>query len=192
MSLLAKIILGLLVVGVAAFGIAFATSRYLVSRLDGTGRVQTPQNNLLQYASEDGLSFMYPSTYELSSRTEGNGERQWDVLVLLPAGYQAPQGGEGPPAIVVGVYPNPEALGLEQWVRGDNRSNFKLSSDEGLTPTSVGGKPALAYRHSGLYETDAVAVAAGDTVFVFSAGWLDTSDAIRSDFQNLLKTVQFN
>lgn len=191
MPALLKIILGVLVVGAVAWGVAFVTARYLASRLDGTGTTNSPQTNLLQYSSEDGVSFMYPDTYELSSRTEGTAERQWDILLLLPAGYVPPQGGEGPPAISLGVYPNPEGLGLEQWVRGDNRSNFKLSSDQKLTPTTVGGLPAVAYAHSGLYEADAVAVAVGSKIFLFEAGWQTPSDATRADFQPLLKTVQF-
>lgn len=189
MSSILKILAGVLVIGALAYGVAFVTARYLASRLDGT---HAPKPHMMQYSSEDGVSFMYPATYELSSRTEGSAERRWDILLLLPAGYVPPQGGEGPPAISVGVFANPEGLGLEQWVRGDSRSNFKLSSDAALAPATVGGMPAVAYAHSGLYEADAVAVAASGKIFLFEAGWHTPSDAIRTDFQSLIKTVQFS
>lgn len=174
------------------FGIAFAGARYLVSRLDGTGGVHAPQQHMLPYSSEDGVSFAYPDTYELSSRTEGTAERRWDVLLLVPAGYAAPQGGEGPPAISMDVFPNPEGLSLRQWVQGDARSNYKLSADGAITAGKVGGEEALFYTHSGLYEADAAAVMHGGKVFLFEAGSMSPDDAIRSDFSNLLKTVQFN
>ncbi len=182
-----------LVVAVVATGIYFASSRYLLSKLDGTGGVSAPQEHTLQYASEDGYSFMYPDTYELASRTEGNAERWWDVLVLLPKGYVPPQAGEGPPAISVSVFPNPEELMLEAWVQGDARSNWKMIVDERASrPTTVGGEPALWYHYSGLYEVDSVAVAHGGKILLFSGDWLDPADQIRADFNNLIKTVEFN
>src|SRR3989344_6081576 len=57
--------LGVAVVATTGY---FFFSQYLVSRLDGTGGVQTLQTTMQQYSSEDGVSFMYPGTYELSSR----------------------------------------------------------------------------------------------------------------------------
>jgi hypothetical protein len=183
--------IGIAVVVVLGAGWYFF-STYLVSKLDGTGGVQVPQTTLVQYGSEEGVSFLYPNTYELSSRTDGNAEREWDVLLLLPKGYVPPQGGEGPPAIAVSIFPNTEGTGLEAWVKGDARSNYKLSSTGALTAGVVGGEEALFYQHSGLYETDAVAVAKGGKIYLFSAGWLSGEDQIRSDFQELIKTVQFN
>jgi len=91
------------------------------------------------------------------------------VLVLLPKGYAPPQGGEAPPAISMSVFSNVEGLSLEQWIKGDNRSNFKLSQDGVLASTTVGGEPALAYTHSGLYETDAVVVSRRGKLFLFEA-----------------------
>lgn len=185
-----KIILWVLVAAVVCLGLAYGGSRYLVSRLDGTGGVHAPAVTLQQYSSEDGIMFQYPDTYLLSSRTEGNAERQWDALLLVPRGYESMQYTEGPPAISVSVFQNIEAAGLESWVRGDARSNVKLG-DGTLTPGTVGGEPALFYTHTGLYETDAVAVAHRGRIFLFEAGWIASSDPIRADFQNILKTVQF-
>jgi len=170
----------------------FFFSQYLVSRLDGTGGVPAPQESMQQYSSEDGVSFMYPDAYELSSRTEGNAERQWDVLVLLPKGYVPPVAGEGPPTISMSVFPNTEGLSLEQWVQGDARSNWKLIVDERASrPMTVAGEPALWYHYSGLYEVDSVAVMHDGKIYLFSGDWLDPQDQIRADFNNLIETVQF-
>ena len=147
---------------------------------------------MLRYSFEEGVSFLYPDTYGLSSRTDGNGERSWDVLVLLPEGYVPPQNGEGPPAISVSVFSNVERYPLETWIKGDAKSNWKLAApDAMLKNITVGGEPALAYRYSGLYETNAVAVARGGRLFLFEVGWLAPGDRIVGDFQNLLDTVEF-
>ncbi len=167
---------------------------YLVSlnheRALGEVATSTPEA-LNQYSSEDGISFMYPTSYQLSSRHEGTAERSWDVLLLLPKGYVPPQGGEGPPAISVSVFDNVEKLPLEQWVRGDARSNFKLSTQGTLASTTVGGQGALTYEYSGLYESNAVAVAYNNKIFLLQVGWMTPQDQIVADFKNLLTTVQF-
>jgi len=182
-----------LVVAVLATGAYFLLSRPAASVPGGNSATTTPQTGLQQYSSEDGYSFMYPASYELSSRTEGNAERQWDVLVLLPKGYVPPEAGEGPPAISLSVFPNTEGLSLEQWVQGDARSNWKLIVDERASrPMTVDGESAIWYHYSGLYEVDSVAVAHDGKIFLFSGDWLDPQDAIRADFNNLIKTVQFN
>lgn len=192
MTTLGKIIVLIVVLVVGAFAIAFGFSRYLVSKLDGTGGAVAPQEEFLQYSSEEGYSFMYPNTYELSSHTEGNAERQWDVLVFLPKGYVPPEAGEGPATIAVSSFPNPEGFDVETWVKGDARSNWKLTLDDrASTTTTVGGEPALWYHYSGLYETDAVAVAKGDRIFLFTVGYLGREDQVRKDFNALLKTVQW-
>ena len=167
----------------------YAGSRYLAN---GLGSAALPQQHLIRYSSEEGVTFEYPDSYVLSSRTEGSAERRWDVLVLMPKGATLPQNGEGPPAITVGIYPNPEGLTLEQWVHGDARSNWKLIIDDrASTTTTVGDVPALWYHYSGLYEVDSVATVHGGKVFLFSVDWLDPQDTTREDFNRMLDTVTF-
>lgn len=183
------IVVGVIVALAAGY---YLFSNYLVSRLDGRGEVPA-QSELQLYSSEEGLSFKYPVSYELSSRTEGSAERQWDVLVLLPKGYVPPQGGEGPPAITIGIFDNPEHLSLDAWIKGDARSNWKLAPDNAhLAQTTVGGEEALSYQHGGLYMQDAVAVMHNGKVYLFEGGWMNSDDQIRRDFANMLDTVQFN
>jgi hypothetical protein len=109
----------------------------------------------------------------------------------MPRGYVPPQNGEGPPSITVSTYNNAERLPLDQFLRSEPKANFALSDRE-LRQATVGGKPALAYTYGGLYENDAVAVAIGDKVYVFAAGWMQANDPTRADLRDILKTVTFN
>lgn len=187
-----KIVVTILAVALALGVGWYFFSGYLVSKLDGTGGVSAPQEQMEQYSSEDGVQFQYPNRYELSSRTEGNAERQWDTLVLLPKGYVPPVGGEGPPTISMSVFQNPEGFSASEWVKGDARSNWKLTVDDRASKSMVvGGQPALWYHYSGLYETDSVAVAHKGKIFLFSVGWLEPQDQIRTDFNQLVSGVQF-
>lgn len=187
-------IVGLIaVLGLLAYGIAFGVSRYLVSKLDGTGNVETPAGGMLTHrSSELDMSFHYPDKYEVTTQKSGSGAQAWEALVLLPKGYVPPQGGEGPPTITIARYPNTENLSLEEWVKTDSRSNWQLADqDGGLGSTRIDGEEAFAYRHSGLYETSAVAVLRGGYIYHFSAGWLSPEDPIHAEFSALLDSVQF-
>lgn len=177
----------IVVLALAAGGYLYF-SGYQIGGLDGTGAA--PQEHTLRYSSREGYSFAYPDTYELSSRAETAGTEVWHTAALVPRGYVPPQNGEGPPSITVSIYGNAEGLPLEQFLRSEPKTNFALS-DQNLAPTTVGGKPALAYVYSGLYENDAVAAAVGDRVYVFAAGWMQANDRIRRDFRDIIKSVQF-
>lgn len=171
----------------------YAFSRYLVSRLDGTGGVRAPQEGMQTYSSPElGLSFSYPKRYEPVLHNSSKAGEESYAVVLLPAGYVPPQGGEGPPAITVSAYANPKGLSLAQWLRNDARSNWQLIVDErASTSTVVGGEPAIWYHYSGLYEVDSAAVAHDGKIVVITGDWLEPGDQIRADFNDLLKTVQF-
>ena len=144
-----------------------------------------------QYSSEDGVRFMYPDTYRLSSATHAVGGVSWDSLELVDKNTTVPQNSDGPESISVSVFANPKGLSLEEFVKSDARGNYRLSADGTLTKAFVGSEPSLAYRYSGLYENDAVAVARNNKIFIFSVGWAQLNDPIRQDFSKLLTTVTF-
>lgn len=184
-----------IIILVALGAVAYLFSGYLVSRLDGTGGVLAPAESdpNVRYASPElGLSFMYPEQrYEVRVHRSTVGTETWSVLILTPQGAVPQAGSEGPPAVTIQAIPNLTDIPLETWIREDQRSNFGLSPDGLLAPTVVGGRMGLAYRHSGLYETDAVVVAHNNTMYVFAAGWLTAEDDMRRDFTRLLETVEF-
>ncbi len=138
------------------------------------------------------LQFSYSNNYVATTTLARNGADVWSVVTLLPRGYVPPEAGDGPPAISVQVIPNSKNLPLDQWVLQDPRSNWQLAlQDGGLGSTTVGHEAGLAYQYSGLYNTSSVAVAHNGMVYLFTAEWNAPEDKIRTDFENLLNTVQF-
>lgn len=174
-------------------GAWYLFSVYLVSRLDGTGGITAPDSGLTAYESAPfGLAFQYPKTYDVETHEEGNEERSWTTLVLMPVGYVPPQGGEGPPTISISKFDNPEGLSAQEWVHRDARSNWKLTVDDrASTSTKVAGLPAVWYHYSALYENDSVAVAHEGSIYLFSVGWLAPEDETRAQFNALLNSVRF-
>lgn len=147
-------------------------------------------------SAEYGIAFDYPQErYQLTARQEGPGPegQEWVSLVLTER-TEAPrgEGTEGPPVIAVLIVPAKEGQSLEQWVRTNPLSNFALATPEVLVPTTVGGEAGLAYTHTGLYESDAVAVMHDGKVYLFTAGWITAEDRMRTDFRQMLETVEFD
>lgn len=142
--------------------------------------------------AEFGLSFAYPSNYVRTERDEpGTAERRRHTITLVRRDdLPPPEAGEGPPALTVQLFQNDlDTLSTESWVRGSNDSNFKLSPNQELTPITVSGKPAVAYRWDGLYTGRTVAYADERWIYAFSVTYLDPSDTIVSDFDRLLSSV---
>lgn len=145
----------------------------------------------LYHSAQYGMSFSYPDGYQLFERDEQTPERTMHSVILISDEYVNLESMEGPPAITVTVFENMENTSLEDWIKGNSFSNYKLSSQETLTPVSVAGEPALSYEYSGLYETDAVALLHDGRVYLFTAGWLGMTDQIRQDFKQILDSVIF-
>ena len=152
----------------------------------------------ITYRSEQlGVSFEYPSTYFITERELGDAHRRHHSIQIiedtqfnrdLVAGKVI--GTEGPTAMSIDAYQNDlDGYTTEQWVRGHSASNFKLSDGE-LLPVLVDDYEGLRYRWSGLYEADNIAVATPPYVFSFSATYLNPTDVIRNDFEELIKTVE--
>ncbi len=142
--------------------------------------------------SSDELSvvFEYPKNYMLQTFEQGTGERMWTTLTLIDTEIlrSAIENGasEGPPSIAIEVFANLEEYTAEEWIKGMSYSNYKLSPDGVLMPTTIGGESALRYRHSGLFEADAVVAVHGGKVYKFSVTWLTEDDQNRVDFENII------
>lgn len=172
-----------LVVAVAATGFYFLMQYAAPATGTDTSGVEQPGH----YSSEHvGVAFVYPEKYEIETRHEGEGH----ILTLLPKGYVAPQGGEGPATITIEEFSNAEGLPLETFLANEPRTNFNLGGGT-TTETTVGGQPALRYAYSGLYENDAYAVAANGKVYVFATGWISQDDPLRQELKDIISTVTF-
>ncbi len=179
-------------------GAAYVGAQYLVGKLDGRGTPapQTPMPQAPQsthdYTDEYiGIAFNYPTDrYDIFEIADAGREWGGQVLVFLPKGYQAPVGGEGPPTITITTYPVQDKT-LQQWLESDPRSNWQLLVDDRASrPTTVDGKQAVWYHHTGLYENDAVAVLHSNNAIVFSVGYLAPTDQVRQDFNAVMETMQ--
>ncbi len=149
-------------------------------------RIPDPVNSIGEHGYESaelGITFRYADGFDV--------QKQQNALILLPKDYAAPQNGEGAPTITLAMYDNPQQLTLEQWVRTDTRSNFQLSANQVLEFGSFNGEPSIEYKHSGLYENDAIVVGHNGTIYVFSVSWKTPQDALRAHFQDLLSTIEF-
>lgn len=148
---------------------------------------------LLQtYRSEEyGISFTYPSTYELREIDADSALRiHHTILLQRKADLPPPQGGEGPPSITIDIYQNNlDNRTTEDWIRGDSRSNFKLG-DGNIASTTVSGMPALSYRWSGLYNGTTVAIARPAWVYAFSVTYFEMGEDIVQDFAVIRESIR--
>ena len=192
-----QIILGLAVI--VGVGVLAAAGLYLytpTAEIPGPIFEEVEDYSFTTYSSEErGLMFDYPANYTLETHEQGNEERTWTQLVLIDSELlqQAIEQGhsEGPPAIAIQVFDNIEEYTVEEWIKGISYSNYKLAFDETLTQVMVGGEEGLAYRYSGLYETNATVVAHDSRMYLLSVDWLTPQDANIHDFDRILESVIF-
>ncbi|MEK7099799.1 MAG: hypothetical protein AAB883_01505 [Patescibacteria group bacterium] len=187
-----KIIIGLLVFVVLLIG-AYAVKTYVYAPAP-TG---TNHNAGIYTSRPFGISFIYPKGYYLKERTDvGTPERpQLSVLLVedTPENRDLVNGvskdvREGPTAITVDAYPNPEALSARDWMSKD--TNWTIRTSE-VTDVTVGTTTGASYRWSGLYEGKSTVVTHGTHAYVFSVTWMTASDAILKDYDTLLTSVAF-
>ena len=139
-----------------------------------------------------GISFSYPAGCVLDEREAGNGERSRYVITLISGEALAniPQDGEGPPAITIDIFQNNlDKQKVEEWIRGNSFSNFKLSPDDALASTTVAGRDAYAYTWDGLYRGESTVFAHKDNIIMASVTYLSPEDAIRPDFFQILASL---
>lgn len=133
-----------------------------------------------------GFSFVYPDYYVLTEQEVGNAERMHYAVTLVDTDDTVlPEGGEGPTAITIDVYQNNlDKQTLDDWLE-TNQSNFKLGAGTRAV-TSVGGKEAITYSWSGLYEGETTAFIHGDNIIAISVTYFSRTDQIRADYLALL------
>ncbi|HEX8591543.1 MAG TPA: hypothetical protein VF696_02240 [Candidatus Paceibacterota bacterium] len=152
-----------------------------------------PQAN--SYASPDhGLSFSYSPGYFLSERKAGEGARPELSVVLvedtaenrevLEGRSSAPR--DGPTSITVEVYPNPDRLAAEDWVRASTNWTVRTSD---AAPFGSGSITGVKYSWDGLYAGKSYVVTEGSHAYVFSVTWMAQEDAMLAEFDRLLETV---
>lgn len=138
------------------------------------------------------FSFAYPETYHLEEYDRGNDERRHVAVVLTDKDVLPAPDSEGPTAITVDVYQNDlDNLTLEQWVTSTNDSNWKMATAP-YERVAVGGKDAIAYRWSGLYEAETTVFEHAGNIIAITVTFIAPEDKIRSDYARVLSTFEFN
>lgn len=98
---------------------------------------------------------------------------------------------EGPPAMHVLVYDNPENLHAPVWaMRNSQETNYGLMiGDE--SEAVVGGANAIQYTVDGLYPINTYVVASGGYIYVLMGAYLEKGDQIYQDFEALVDSFTF-
>jgi hypothetical protein len=146
-----------------------------------------------------GIAFEYPVKYFLEAKEIGNGERGHFSIMLTEDTQEnravregRSPGRDGPIAITFDLYQNNlDKLTLESWLTSTAVSNFKLS-DGTYVSTTVAGHDAIKYHWSGLYEADNVAIAMRDSILSVAVTYINPTQSIRQDFENILDTIRIS
>lgn len=170
---------------------------YLYINRDGTGadigEVSQDLSMLTYSSTEYGVSFQYPDTYVIAERDEpGSSMRRAHTVTLMDRDDAAniPEGGEGPVAITVQFFQNDiDDQTIENWIKNSSNSNYKLAINETLRPGTVDGVATLGYTWDGLYRGDSIVFEHKDNIVMMSVTYMSPEDKIRTDFTQLLASV---
>ncbi len=98
---------------------------------------------------------------------------------------------EGPPALHVRVYENPENLHAPVWAeRNPNESNIALAFGEPQERV-VSGANAIHYIADGLYATDTYIIAHAGYIYVLMGSYLDQDSKQYRDYQSMVESFTF-
>lgn len=189
-----KIAAVLVFVGTFFLGYCLGTQRVEKAYVEVPQMMQntTDQN---EYSSAlYGLSFAYPTGYELTEHdVPGSAMRKHHVIHLIrKADLPLPVNSEGPPSIIIDIHQNDlDVYTTESWIKNSSASNFKLGEGV-LASTTVGGMPALSYRWSGLYEGTTIALARPNWVYAFTVTYIEMGAPIVQDFVMLRESVRIH
>lgn len=185
----------LFIIGVAVLaGVAYF---YLSIDEEVTENNQVPQYTTYRSAN-DGVQFSYrvgPSGYVLEEVMPVDlGSGHIKSLMLRRAEdmeKEIPQGGEGPAVMVVSIFENTNKQQSRNWADSHVQySSINLSFGE-VRDVVVGGANAIRYMASGLYSSENVVVAHGDSVYVITGQYMDENSDLRRDFAPLVDSIQF-
>ena len=179
---------------------ALALGSYLflsTGRVSVPVRIQDPAGTPKSYASpEHGIAFTYSSDYYLKELHAATAQRPQLAIVLVEDAQEhrdllegrSAVARDGPVAITVDAYPNPDRLPAEDWVRAD--ANWAARTSD-AAPYARGTITGITYSWSGLYEGKSVVATEGRYAYVFSVTWLEPDDPLLAEFDRLLGTVTF-
>lgn len=146
-----------------------------------------------------GIQFTYPTLpngYVLQPRTADNDPTHQFALDLFRESewqefQRATEAREGPPAISIDVYTNVKRQWSGLWAETHPELSHVSRIMSDIEYVVIGGANAVNYFADGLFPLDTFVVANGDHVFVLTAMIPDASDAIATDFKELIASLEF-
>lgn len=154
-------------------------------------------SELKSYTSEElKIAFQYKAEYLLEERTVNEAQRLHKAVVLVEdneTNRKLLSGeivGDGPTAITVDVFQNNlDKQTAENFIKNSSNSNYKMGDGE-LEEGILSGLQAYRYTWDGLYRGESIVAANDDYVYMFSVTYLEPTDKIRSDFYEMLATLE--
>lgn len=147
------------------------------------------------YSQAHAISFEYGSGYYLKARDAGTQARPQLSVILVEDTQENRDviegrttiAREGPTAITIDAYPNPDRLTAEDWVREDTNWTVRTSD---AAPIGRGSLTGVTYTWSGLYEGKTVVVTHEERAYVFTVTWMAPTDPILAEFDRVLSSVE--
>jgi hypothetical protein len=148
--------------------------------------IATSSPDLKTYKNADfGISFKYPGSYNLIERNGGNSRSYEYSITLTEQSASEPTGtvpGEVPISIAINIYQNSlDRLTPAQWVASSSDSNYTLASKP-FDTMLIGGKNAVTYSWSGLYQADTAVYATNGSIVSATATYISPKDRTKTDF----------
>lgn len=143
---------------------------------------------------EHGFSLQYPVQYTLlipADVPEGN-QVFFRSLVDTAAYEENTTPTEGPAAIVIEVFRNPQNLEIAEWIRTMSESQFERALEDEIGSARIGEYTYATYRYDGLYAMQAYAIERSGYVYLFSAALADEVGTLDTDLRRMLETIDWS
>ena len=184
---------------IAVVVIALAVGGYYYLKINDSKTGESPEGQKAVYSKNDiGLQFEYPAGpagYVVEERMPvdlGTGLTRVIILTRTEDSTKTPpEGGEGPPVIAISVFENPKKQFARTWADENMQySNINLAQGD-ISEAVVGGANAIRYMADGLYASENIVVAHGDSVYVVTGQFIDANSDLRRDFAPLVSSITF-
>ncbi len=148
------------------------------------------------------IYFTYPTKYVLDEKDVNIGKEKRHTLTLITASdrqllslMSQPSGivpsDAAPAAITVDIFQGAAISQTpDQWVKSNAHSNFALSQDKHLAPTTISGLPAVAYSWNGALPSNSVVFAYKGNIIMLSMSYVSPQDVVWKDFSTVFQSFK--
>lgn len=149
--------------------------------------------------AELGYEFSYPDSLDGYVMLENNDSNDTDFVSGLTlvnrVEYDAfkayTESTEGPAAISLRMYTNPENLNPSEWAAVKSfETNYDLAFGN-IEEVNVDGANSLHFVTEGLYQIDTYVIVKGRYVYLLTGAYIDTNSEIYKDYQALVASFNF-